>query len=397
MRLKFIASISFICCLFLLGSCIQFKKATLYDGVEPTIAPPKPKTITEIVEPLIYNEDTRDVWGIEKDECQDVQVSNTIAYAGNSSLHLNWNRGAEGCKWAGIGIGWDGYAGKDLSEILDYVAIQMYVRSHEGRMFGLPIVLTLEDYSGGMGFAYTGNKYFERSTIDEEWQKIVIPLNAFDMETESLNPTNIKQLQLELQQSGNVYLDDIRLVFFEPEPQEPWMIEEERPDPVGLPITIFDDAFINNNGWGIFKDNCQNVRITSTDKSKGQQAVHVQWSDKTGECELMAFGATWNRWFPVDIRSIYQTASFEFDFKVISGNGDPLPIEVGFEDYDRATSAAPLKEAYMSDEGNGWTRAKIPLKDIPSSAIDLTRIKHMYFGLKGSGEVLVDEIKLVAN
>ena len=127
---------------------------------------------------------------------------------------MSWNRDVKGCKFAGIGIGWDGYAGKDLSEIMDYVAIQMYVRTQKGKSFGLPFVLTLEDYSGGMGFCYTSNKYFERTAIDEEWQKVIVPLADFDTEKENLDPSNIKQLQIELQQSGSVYLDDIKLIFY---------------------------------------------------------------------------------------------------------------------------------------------------------------------------------------
>ena len=141
------------------AGCVELKKATLYDGEEPTITPPIPSSISAIVEPEIYAEDATDVWGLEKNVCQDASISD-VAHTGNESIKVSWNRNADGCKFSGIGIGWDGYAGKDLSQLIDYVAIQMYVRTQKGRAFGLPMVLTLEDYSGGMGFSYTTNKYF---------------------------------------------------------------------------------------------------------------------------------------------------------------------------------------------------------------------------------------------
>ncbi|MCB0683938.1 MAG: hypothetical protein KDC32_23980, partial [Saprospiraceae bacterium] len=134
---------------------------------------------------------------------------------------------------------------------------EMHVRAVEGKMFGLPIVLTLEDYSGGQSYSYTGNKYFERSLIDEQWQRVVVPLATFNIEKDGLDATNVKQLMMELQQSGRVYLDDIRLIFYEPEPQKPWLVEEPLPDPLALPIQLFGDAFLNNNGWGLIADECQ--------------------------------------------------------------------------------------------------------------------------------------------
>jgi hypothetical protein len=112
-----------------------------------------------------------------------------------------------------------------------------------------------------MGFAYTGNKYFERTAIDEEWQKVEVPLSAFDVEVENLDPSNIKQLMLELQQSGSIYIDDIKLVFYEEPPADVYLSEQKVPDAPALPVQVFDDAFINNNGWGMLKDDCQNTRL----------------------------------------------------------------------------------------------------------------------------------------
>ncbi len=389
-------SILAISACFLLPACVQMKTASLYDGIEQEIKSPKPTDISLIVEPIIYNEDASDVWGLEKDVCQDASISTTIAYSGKESIKLSWNRNAKGCKFAGIGIGWDSYAGKDLSEIIDYVAIQMYVRSQEGKSFGLPFVLTLEDYSGGMGFSYTGNKYFERTTIDEEWQKVVVPLSSFEMEKENLNPSNIKQLQIELQQSGSVYIDDIRLVFYEPEPQEPWLEEEVLPNPLAMPIQLLDDAFINNNAWGLITDDCQIIKLSDREQSEGQKSLYVKWNNQDQSCKLTAFGLSWNKWHPVNVTSIRQKAAFQFDIKSVSGKTSQLPIKIGFEDYDRAQAFVDLQSQFVTggQYTSKWKKVTVPLAAIPDG-IDFTRIKHLHFKLEEAGEVYIDNIRLV--
>jgi len=398
-KVRFEKSLAIIIAVFAASafSCgVQFKEASLYDGVEKVEQPAKPKDIALIVEPTIYFDRITDVWGLEKDECQEASVSKEVAYSGEKSLQIKWDRNAEGCKWAGIGIGWDGWAGKDLSEIVDYVAIQMYVRTQEGKSFGLPLVLTFEDYSGGMGFSYTGNKYFERTTIDEEWQKVVVPLSSFEIEKENLDFTNIKQLQIELQQSGSIYLDDISLVFYEPEPQELWMEEEVLPNPTAFPIQIFDDAFINNNSWGLISDQCQTIELTGNESSSGQKSIYAKWDSNIEGCKLTAFGVSWNKWHPVDLTSVRQNAAIQFDIKIISGNPDEFKFKVGFEDYDRAKSFAKM-DAQFTEKGqfpDDWNKITIPLSAV-SNEVNYTKIKQLYFDLEGSGEIYIDNIQII--
>jgi hypothetical protein len=296
-----------------------------------------------------------------------------------------------------FGIGWDGWAGKDLSGIMDFCAIEFYVRTQEGRSFGLPIVLTLEDYSGGMGFAYTGNKYFERVAIDTVWQKVEVPLADFDLETENLDVTNIKQLQLELQQSGSIYIDDIRLVFHEPQEVEPWLVEEELPDPLGTPITIFDDMFINGNGWGMMDFNCQKVSLTREEAYSGDRAIHAKW-DATGDCGLYraGFGATWNKWHPVDFGGNMENYAFEFYIFNKGESRDKLPIFIAMEDYDRVITQVQVSSEYSEKDlfDATWVRVTVPVSDFPTN-FDFTRVKTMGFEMEGKGEVLIDQIKLI--
>lgn len=400
---------------FLLAGCVQFQPAQLYAGFEPAPVVERPRTLELAVEPVIYQDaDDDTIWFQDDTNCTQGALTTDVVYEGQRAVAVSWDRGAEGCEWAGLGFGWDGWAGKDLSEVLPYAAIQMRVRAREGRMFGLPIVLTLEDYSGGMGFAYTDNKYFERPFIDEQWQTVTVPLAHFDLEVENLDATNVKQLMFELQQSGSIYLDDIELVWYEPEPQEPWIILPERPDPTALPITLYDDAFINDDGWGLVDDECQSIKAMP---ASGQgQVLHLKWDVRPDGCYEGAMGVSWDQWYPIDASSIATAGAIQFEARLPSGTASQLPVRIAMEDYNRAVSQIIL-DGRFTDSGQftaEWQTVTIPFTDLRGGGRELAaapatvgnlpefrdgadygNLKQLVFFLDATGEVLIDNIRLV--
>ncbi|RMH53968.1 MAG: hypothetical protein D6685_15215 [Bacteroidetes bacterium] len=401
-----------------LAGCVRLQPVSLYSGVETEPPPERPRKLSLAAEPVIFQDQTDDtVWFQDDPRCTQGRVTSDVAYEGTHAIEVSWNRNAEGCEWAGFGIGWDGWVGKDLSEVLPYAAIEMYVRSREGIMYGLPIVLTLEDYAGGMGFAYTGNRYFERPFIDETWQRVVVPLADFDLEVEHLDPTNVKQLMFELQQSGSIYVDAIRLVFYEEEEQEPWLVEPPRPDPTALPIVLFDEAFINDDGWGLVTDACQSVEITDATASSGQVALHLRWDLSPETCFEAAMGVSWDQWHPVDMTGIWDRAAIRFDVRLPSGTAARLPLRVGLEDYAWQLSLAEV-EARFTPAGAfsaDWQTVTIPLTalrgieraraanpatvgDLPVATrpgADPRNIKQLVVLMAGAGEVYIDHLRLV--
>jgi hypothetical protein len=290
----------------------------------------------------------------------------------------------------------------------------MRVRAAEGRMFGLPIVLTLEDYAGGMGFAYTDNKYFERSFIDEEWQTVTVPLSDFDLEVENLDATNVKQLMFELQQSGSIYIDDVQLVWYEPEPQEPWIVLPERPDPAALPITLFDGDFINDDGWGLITDECQSIE--TVDAGDRGEVLQLAWDVRPEGCYEGAMGVSWNQWYPTDMTPVADRAAIQFEARLPSGTAEQLPVRVALEDYNRQLSQIIL-DGRFTPSGRfttEWQTVTIPFEalrgggrelaaapatvgNLPEfqDGADLSAIKQLAFYLDASGEVLIDNVRLV--
>lgn len=359
---------------------------SLYSGEEATVVAPKPDKISSFVEPVIFKDDLTDVWGIETTSCKTAEISENVTSEGRRAIKISWDRNLPDCIWAGFGIGWDGYAGKDISELIPYAAIQLHVRAAHERMFGLPMVLTLEDYSGGMGFAYTDNKYFERTFIDTVWQTVTVPLKAFDMKIENLDPTNIKQIMFELQQGGAIYVDDINLVFYEEQVVAPWYVEESLTDPTALPIQLFDDAFINNNGWGIMKDECRDIRITD---ELGGKAIQASWTAQDG-CGDIRIGISWNKWFPVNATSLADKAMVSLSLKLVDA-ASTGEIQVQLEDYD-----GQISEPYsilLNTFPKGEAPITIPFKEL-ILGINVENTKQLIFTFTGSGEVVLDNIQL---
>ena len=409
------ALLSAACLALALGGCVQFQPAALYAGVEPAPVPERPRALELAVEPVIYQDAADDqVWFMDDERCTQGELTTDVVYEGERAVAVSWDRNTEGCEWAGLGFGWDNWAGKDLSEVLPYAAIQMRVRAAEGRMFGLPIVLTLEDYAGGMGFAYTDNKYFERSFIDEEWQTVTVPLADFDLEVEGLDATNVKQLMLELQQSGSIYLDDVELVWYEPEPQEPWIVLPERPDPAALPVTLFDDGFINDDGWGLVTDECQSIERVAAD-GRGE-VLSLEWDVRPDGCYEGVMGVSWNQWYPTDMTPVADRAAIQFDVRLPSGTASRLPVRVALEDYDRQVSQIILDARYTASGQftTEWQTVTIPFAELrgggrelaaaPATVgnlpafrdgADLANVKQLAFFLDESGAVFVDDVRLV--
>ncbi|MEL6671302.1 MAG: hypothetical protein AAFR61_03895 [Bacteroidota bacterium] len=399
--------------LLLFAGCLQFRTLALYDGDAREPQPLPPTSVDQVVSPLLFQDDTLNIWGIVSDSCKSFELNHDVTYSGESSLLLSWNR--QGCEWIGFGMGWDDYAGKNLEPLLPYAAFQMYVRTEEGKAFGLPMVFTLEDYSGVMAFCYTANKYFERVAIDEEWQKVVVPLKYFNDEGEGIDYTNIKQLQIEFQQAGKVFVDEITLVLYDEPESVPWMEEPAKPDVTALPVVMFDDAFINDNGWGLVSNTCQVVEYSSNAKT-GSKAIHAKWNNQQDECKrLPYFGVSWTKWYPVDITPITQKASINFYLKT-TGSPETLDFQILFEDFNRNTGGVSWDTNWIKGQENGWLKVEIPLwaflagttKSLAKTAnasdgsgsasfvrqLDPTQVKTLVFRLQQQGEFWIDQISL---
>ena len=200
-----------VACTLLLGGCMSFKEVVLYDTPS---SEPEPPNINGFYALSVFEDHlSGEVWYTEDKACIEVIPSSEIKASGAGALRLKWNKDGGGCDWVGLGIGWNGWAGKDISQILDKAAIQMMVRVPEGTAKGLPLACALEDYGGAQAWAGFAPKTIEGGVIDAtSWTRVVLPFDDFNFNEFDCDATNIKQMIIQFEASGDVYVDDIQIV-----------------------------------------------------------------------------------------------------------------------------------------------------------------------------------------
>ena len=192
------------------GKAMSFKKMGLYDNDDEK----EVKNIDGFYALNIFNDEVTDeIWGLGKTNFINFGISKTVAYKGTSSLDLEWDKLSDNNKWLGMGFGWDGWSGKNVEQIEDKAAIQFYVRTAKGKMKNLVLIFILEDYGGHSCVAVLKDlNYMENKILDEKWNKVTIPFSEFKIDREKCDMSNIKQLTIQFEVKGHIFIDEIEIV-----------------------------------------------------------------------------------------------------------------------------------------------------------------------------------------
>ena len=186
-----------------------FKKQGLYDEDTRKVK----KSIRDFTALDLYTDGLSDeIWKTNVNECIAMKQGFDRPKNGSSYLSIQWDKVAGGCSWIGMGIGWDGWSGKNLSAIYDTAAIQLYVRSTSVPIYNLPLALGIEDHSNQQVWIGFSAGFIENGVITQEWTKITIPLQLFNFEDENFDGSNVKQLIIQFEASGNIEVDAIEMV-----------------------------------------------------------------------------------------------------------------------------------------------------------------------------------------
>ena len=300
-----------------------------------------------------------------------------------NSIHLKTIKNPA-CEWIGMGIGWDGWQGKDMSEIMTNSAIEFLVRVDGEPITRLPVVFILEDYSENQCYATANYLGIDGGKIDRSWTKVVVPLQSFSYLKDKINLTNIKQLLLQCYDATDVYLDNIKIVKY----SHPYGRLEDNLtvyDSVS-PISIFTNSL--KGAWGIEGKACASFSIK-------QEGLNKYISVKTDSlsCDWLDFGISWNNWLYTDIRKNIKSFNLSFDLK-----GQSLkPFTISLEDYSGRRLSYTYKDSSFSR--SDWTSVSIPFYRFPirKSKIDLTKIKQIHFGFAYDTGLCLDNIQLTKN
>jgi hypothetical protein len=344
----------------------------------------------------VFRDAARDAWGLEKDGCKDLRWVTEPTYAGGGALRLEWQPG--GCKWTGMGIGWAGWQGKDLRDAMEDGALRFRIRAIEGTTHVPLIIFLLEDYSGVMSSSVFGTHCLERYPLDDQWQEAVLPLSTFNWKQQGCDISNIKQLVLELQGDGAVYIDEMEIV-----PYVPRVVPGRNDFPPSVaPLfegitVVFEDYLAHGWGWGDLSS--RNFQLEASGGAEGSAALHLQWRPAGEKDRHRRMGMSWTAWRGVDFRSAPEA---QLRFLIRSG-ADTLPVEglrVGWEGWDGAVTTVPVDFTRLQGSriDGQWRWVTVPLKDFPfaQDRVDPARIRQLIFEVspETSGDVWIDQIRI---
>ncbi len=161
---------------------------------------------------IFYDDYDKSVWQSPEKNCVQLSTEKTNVYSGKFGLNVKWDKIEGGCKWIGIGFGWNNWMAKDIMDITKISAIQMQVKSVKGSFKNFPVAFALEDYSGVQ--CYYGFREELASGIfnDSTWTAVTIPLTKFDFEGKKFDTEKVKQFIIQLEGDGNIYLDNIKFI-----------------------------------------------------------------------------------------------------------------------------------------------------------------------------------------
>ncbi len=205
----FISLLSFFLSLTAQQKGISFQEKGLYD-IDNQAESPNINGFTAL--DLFHEDVDNSVWVSPEKQCVTMTLSSETAQDGKYSLLLKWDKIEGGCKWIGMGFGWNAWEPKELSLIADKAAIQFFVRSRKDTLKSLPWAIALEDYAGVQAYTGFSTDYLASAIYPSKWTKVTIPISRFPVESYDLDLTLIKQFMIQFDAQGEVFVDNFTLV-----------------------------------------------------------------------------------------------------------------------------------------------------------------------------------------
>lgn len=268
---------------------------------------------------------SQEVWYTQT-PCLQVEQQAELQPGNESGILLKWNKLRNDCEvdWIGLGIGWDGWAAKDLFGIVDSAAIRLRVRATNGKINSLPLAMALEDYSDKQAWIGVTPDRFVTVPISEEWGDVILPLNAFDWNLQNANLSNIKQLIIQFEADGELLVDKIDLVRKPVPPRHRTrlfvvndsLVLDAKADPAILKKPSFEMPYgtaawlyANASFMGLYLD------IPEHDSTKELTKVELFVSSNPNASPKRGARLMSDHWFSNDLKGNVRSESMEMDLK----------------------------------------------------------------------------------
>ena len=119
------------------------------------------------------------------------------------------------------------------------------------------------------------------SITADKWTTLYIPLSRYNFSYQGVDPTNIKQMIIQLEGAGKVFLDDIKIVPFTKEDYNQMLADVEDMRPKGNPNQLIYPSNFQELAWNIGANDCHSLM------EKDKQ-IHWQWNS----CDFYTDGAS---------------------------------------------------------------------------------------------------------
>lgn len=192
-----------------LRSFVQPQQKELYEiaDAEDTLS------INGFKELSIFSENIdNSVWVSPEKNCVTMSKQSEQVFAGQYGLRVTWDKVTGGCKWVGMGFGWNDWQPKDMSEVIDEAAIQFQVRAVKGSFTNLPVAFAIEDYTGVQTYYGFNTSLTTGPFNDAGWRTVTIPLSKFPFQSKDADVAKVKQFMIQLEGDGDVYMDEFKIV-----------------------------------------------------------------------------------------------------------------------------------------------------------------------------------------
>ena len=360
-------------------SCSSMKEVELYEFVE------KRNNSFEYNDIFIDSE-LSGVWGVKQNSCKSISFDTLNNFIGKDHLHIKWNEKQE-CKYLGFGFKWANFKSKNLLPIVNESAIQFMIRIDSGTLNKVPMFFSLVDYSERQCFGKVNILGIEGQIIDQTWRKVIIPLSTFKYEKKGVNMSNIKELRIELQRSGNVHIDDIKIVSH---------VHNYKVSKKDFSKTYNSFPFSIGNEkkywWGINPTFSNNFSFVTN----SPLSLSINYDKESNDNKWNNFGFPLNRWEYADLSKIYSTSAIQFEIRgsevpkiqimLTSYSGDIKKIKKSIDDKniiqvydDLFTIIVPVKSFTDYNEID-WTKIKgIRFKLLESTNVEFRNVKIVEF------------------
>ena len=358
-----------ILCALLVG-CVPFQPISLYD-----VYPDKDDKAKQRV---FFDDSRGELWSNLK-TCGTLEIENL---EGNNVVSLDWNK--TDCDWVGFGNSWSNFMADDISGIIETHAISFKVMAVDSDQKSVPFVVGMEDYSGGSSYYFSHLNLFGDDLIvsNQKWTTFYMPFTFYDFSVQGVDPFGIKQMIIQLEGSGKLYLDDIKVVPFSKDQYAAMLENVELLNPKGNPNQNIFPGNFEDMAWGTGQTNCQ--KLTSEN-----EVINWQWNNCS---EWKKWGINWNNWYAFSLRGIVEKTNLQ-----LSVSKNHSVFDISLEDFKGKRETISVAAYHAHDRNDSIVTYTIPLSEFKliEKEFALDQMKQFEFLGQESGFVSIYEIKLI--